>query len=86
MRWVQHRLFCAWSNPAEDARNTQWLHAVWDDIQAYLGEGVYVNVLSEEGPERVRAAYGQNYPRLVELKNRYDPHNMFRLNQNIPAS
>ena len=46
--------------------------------------GVYVNFLSQdEGEERVRAAYGANYPRLVALKNRYDPANLFRLNQNI---
>ena len=45
--------------------------------------GVYVNFLSQEGEERVRAAYGGNYDRLVALKNKYDPMNLFRFNQNI---
>jgi Berberine and berberine like len=44
---------------------------------------VYVNNLGEEGDERDRAAYGSNYERLVVLKNKYDPTNFFRLNQNI---
>jgi hypothetical protein len=45
--------------------------------------GVYVNNLGDEGEERVRAAYGGNYERLVALKTKYDPANLFRLNQNI---
>jgi hypothetical protein len=49
----------------------------------YSTGGVYVNFVSQEGEERVRAAYGANYDRLVDLKNRYDPTNFFRLNQNI---
>ncbi len=44
---------------------------------------VYVNVLGIEGEERVREAYGVNYEHLVALKNKYDPMNLFRLNQNI---
>lgn len=52
----------------------------------FFGDGAYVNYLGQEaseGPERVKAAYGANYPRLVELKQKYDPMNFFRLNQNI---
>jgi hypothetical protein len=45
--------------------------------------GVYANNLGEEGKERVEAAYGENYPRLLALKNKYDPTNFFKLNQNI---
>ena len=49
--------------------------------------GVYVNYLGTEGEERVRAAYGVNHARLREVKRKYDPHNFFRLNQNIePAA
>ena len=49
-------------------------------------DGAYVNFLTDEGPERVRAAYpGKTWDRLVEIKGRYDPTNMFRLNQNIPT-
>jgi hypothetical protein len=48
-------------------------------------DGAYVNFLSEEGPERVRAAYpGATWDRLIEIKGRYDPTNLFHLNQNIP--
>ncbi|MGQ0575402.1 MAG: BBE domain-containing protein [Pseudonocardia sp.] len=46
---------------------------------------MYVNNLGDEGEDRVRAAYGANYPRLAEVKRAYDPDNVFRLNQNIAA-
>jgi FAD/FMN-containing dehydrogenase len=56
-------------------------------MQPYASAGVYVNYLggeADEGGERVRAAYGpEKYQRLVALKNKYDPTNLFRLNQNI---
>ena len=52
----------------------------------YLEESVYVNNLGDEGPERVRAAYGENYPRLTTVKRTYDPDNLFRANQNIAPS
>jgi FAD/FMN-containing dehydrogenase len=46
-------------------------------------KGLYVNFLNDDGEDRIRAAYGSNYERLVALKNRYDPTNFFRVNQNI---
>ena len=49
----------------------------------HLQDAVYVNNLGVEGPARVRSAYGSNYQRLAEVKNEYDPCNVFRLNQNI---
>jgi hypothetical protein len=53
-------------------------------MQPHAGERVYVNFLGDEGPERVRQAYGdRQFERLVELKRAYDPTNFFRLNQNI---
>jgi hypothetical protein len=52
-------------------------------MQPFASSGVYVNFLGNEGEERVRAAYGVNYERLVALKNTYDPTNFFSLNQNI---
>jgi FAD/FMN-containing dehydrogenase len=61
-----------------------------DDFAARLDQGdagAYVNFVGEEGPERVRAAYpGATYDRLAELKRRYDPENVFRLNQNVPPA
>jgi FAD/FMN-containing dehydrogenase len=53
-------------------------------MQPYLVDAVYVNYLGDEGADRVKAAYGaEKYARLVALKNKYDPTNFFRLNQNI---
>ncbi|HEY9311778.1 MAG TPA: BBE domain-containing protein, partial [Williamsia sp.] len=48
--------------------------------------GGYVNMMMDEGRERVQAAYRGNYNRLVEIKRKYDPHNLFRINQNITAA
>jgi hypothetical protein len=55
-------------------------------MQPHLEESVYVNNLGDEGPRRVQAAYGENYPRLAAMKRTYDPHNLFRANQNISPS
>jgi FAD/FMN-containing dehydrogenase len=52
-------------------------------MQPHLEESVYVNNLGNEGLKRVRAAYGENYSRLVALKRSFDPDNLFRANQNI---
>ncbi len=67
--------------------NIKWTRELWEAMQPFVEQTVYVNNLGEEGDERVRAAYGPNYDRLVSLKNKYDPTNFFRANQNIkPAS
>lgn len=71
-----------WPDPADNERNVAWVRRFFEAVQPF-GRGVYVNFLGEEGPDRVRAAYGANYDRLVELKRRYDPTNVFRLNQNL---
>ena len=56
-------------------------------MEPFLEQGVYVNYLGDEGESRVRAAYGANYQRLAALKQKYDPANLFRMNQNIaPAA
>lgn len=52
-------------------------------MEPFATGGVYVNFLGNEGEARVRAAYGPNYERLVEVKRRYDPENVFDMNQNI---
>jgi FAD/FMN-containing dehydrogenase len=64
-------------------RHVEWARACWEAMEPFVSSGVYVNFLGNEGEGRVRAAYGVNYERLVALKNRYDPHNFFALNQNI---
>jgi len=75
----------ATSGVAENERYIQWTRDFWNDMQPFSTGGGYVNFLSaDEGQDRVRAAYGaEKYARLAALKNRYDPANLFRLNQNI---
>jgi FAD/FMN-containing dehydrogenase len=76
-----------WDDPAEDTTRIRWARELWDAMQPFSTGGVYANNLGEEGTERIEAAYGENYARLVALKNKYDPTNFFRLNQNIkPAA
>ena len=72
-----------WIDPVDSERNVSWARELFDMLQPHLPRGVYVNDLGEEGEERVRAAYGESYDRLVALKNKYDPTNLFRMNQNI---
>ena len=73
-----------WVDPADSQRNVRWARELFQTLQPHVSRGVYVNDLDQdEGPERVRQAYGENYPRLAQLKAKYDPRNFFRLNQNI---
>ncbi len=72
-----------WDDPADDAANMMWARQVWTAMRPFSTGAVYVNNLGDEGEDRIRAAYGPNYARLVALKNKYDPENLFRLNQNI---
>ncbi|WP_292243061.1 FAD-binding oxidoreductase [Mesorhizobium sp.] len=72
-----------WDNPADDEAHIRWARDLWDAMRPFSTGGVYANNLGEEGTDRVLAAYGENYPRLAALKNKYDPTNFFRLNQNI---
>jgi hypothetical protein len=75
-----------WSEASDSDRNVQWTRALFEAMQPHLEESVYVNNLGDEGSGRVRAAYGENYPRLAALKRTYDPDNLFRANQNIDPS
>ena len=73
-----------WSDPAEDERTIAWVRRLWEALRPFSSGGVYVNFqMGDEGEDRVRAAYGaEKYERLIALKNKYDPTNLFRLNQN----
>lgn len=80
-------ILALWEEPTQRESHLRWVREFWDAIVPSSAGGVYVNYLSEgEGEERVKAAYGRNYERLVALKNKYDPTNFFRLNQNIKPS
>jgi FAD/FMN-containing dehydrogenase len=72
-----------WADPAHDDRGIGWARALFQAAAPYSTGSVYVNFLTQEEGDRVRAAYGDNYDRLVALKNKYDPTNLFRVNQNI---
>lgn len=72
-----------WDEASRDAANMGWVREVWAALRPFSTGAVYVNNLGDEGEDRVKAAYGPNYRRLVEVKNEYDPTNMFCLNQNI---
>jgi hypothetical protein len=71
-----------WEAPADDQRCIAWAREFFDKTAPFATGGVYVNFISE-GEERVRAAYGPNYDRLARLKRRYDPTNLFSVNQNV---
>lgn len=71
-----------WSAPAEKPDAVGWVQATRDSLQRFA-RGVYVNQLGDTSEQLVRAAYGPNYARLVEIKKKYDPENVLRLNQNI---
>jgi hypothetical protein len=72
-----------WTDPDETERHTRWADELWRAMQPWSSGRVYVNYLGNEGKARVKAAYGANYERLVVLKTKYDPTNLFRFNQNI---
>jgi FAD/FMN-containing dehydrogenase len=71
-----------WEDPAQDEACVAWIREIRETLAEHATGGVYVNFVSE-GEERERAAYGENYDRLVELKNEWDPENLFRANQNV---
>lgn len=77
-------ILSSWTDPADNDRNVAWTRGLFAAVEPELGGGVYVNDLDgDDGDDRVRRAYGENYGRLATLKRRYDPSNLFRMNQNI---
>jgi len=75
-----------WESPADDARCIGWARDFFDASAPFASGGVYVNFLTADESNRVRAAYGANYDRLARVKRKYDPNNLFRMNQNIKPS
>lgn len=70
-------------DPANNEKITQWARRYWQDIHPYSLGGGYINFMMDEGTEKVKASYGDNYERLVSVKRKYDPENLFNVNQNI---
>lgn len=74
----------SWEKTADDQTNMAWARAAWRELRSFSTGGTYINFLTEEeGTERIRAAYGTNYERLVAAKTKWDPRNLFRMNKNI---
>jgi FAD/FMN-containing dehydrogenase len=70
-------------DPAKKDLIVDWARTYWDDVHPYSAGGAYVNFMMEEGEERVKSSYRDNYQRLAAIKHTYDPTNFFRVNQNI---
>ncbi|WP_454739250.1 FAD-binding oxidoreductase [Cupriavidus necator] len=70
-------------DPANNDRMTQWAKDYWLALHPYAAGGGYINMMMDEGNDNVKAAYRDNYARLAEIKRKYDPENLFRVNQNI---
>ena len=64
---------------------TAWARKAFEAMAPYATGGTYVNFMTDD-EDRARAAYGANYERLARLKKRYDPTNLFRMNQNVPPA
>jgi FAD/FMN-containing dehydrogenase len=75
-------IWTGWSEPAEDQQNVAWTRAFYDAVKSF-GAGAYVNYLGDDEGERLDEAYGANYARLLKVKKKWDPDNLFRINHNI---
>jgi FAD/FMN-containing dehydrogenase len=81
-QWVAHP-FVLWESADDDERHLAWGRGISADLKRFATGGVYLNFIGNEGQDRVRAAFGESYDRLAQIKGQYDPDNFFRFNQNI---
>ena len=72
-----------WDTAAEDQKGIAWAREFFAQSQPFASAGAYINFLTQEESDRIAFAYGPSYDRLVALKKKYDPGNLFRMNQNI---
>ena len=78
------RVVYNWDNPADNEANIKWVRDYYDAIHPHSGtDGGYVNFMSADDDDRSPVNYGSSYERLARLKSKYDPDNMFHINQNI---
>jgi FAD/FMN-containing dehydrogenase len=73
-------------DPADRERIISWARSTWYALHPHSAGGSYINFMEDEGQDRVAASYRDNYARLAAIKDRYDPDNLFRVNQNIRPS
>jgi FAD/FMN-containing dehydrogenase len=82
-----HVIYAVDSDAAAMPGHTEWVREYWEALHPYAAGGAYVNFMMDEGENRVAASYRENYARLAEIKAKYDPKNLFLMNQNIkPAT
>jgi FAD/FMN-containing dehydrogenase len=81
-KWAQV-IFAVDPDAAKAGELKQWAIDYWEAIHPYSAGGAYVNFMMNEGQDRVRASYRGNYERLAVIKRKYDPDNLFHVNQNI---
>jgi len=70
-------------DPANKDKITKWAKDYWEALHPYSAGGAYINFMMDEGQDRVKATYRGNYARLARIKSKYDPSNLFSVNQNI---
>jgi hypothetical protein len=72
-----------WDKAKDDTKCISWARDFFDASAPYATGGVYINFVTQDETDRIAAAYGKNYNKLVRIKNKYDPNNLFRVNHNI---
>ena len=77
------RILALWNDPDVTAATVEWSEETLSALQSYSAGRIYANYPNREGTAAAKAAYGGNYSRLLAIKNKYDPSNVFRRNQNI---
>ena len=76
-------IWAGWINPEEDEKIISWTRGLFDKLKPFSIGGTYSNFLDQDDDDKVNASFGSNYKQLQEIKNKYDPHNFFSINQNI---
>ena len=76
-------LLANWSDASADAEHISWIRDLFNRLRPFMKPGVYVNFMSGDEQDRVPEAYRERWDRIVDIKTKYDPHNFFRLNQNV---
>jgi FAD/FMN-containing dehydrogenase len=79
-------VWSGWSDPRDDEEIIAWTRKFHRAMVSHATGGAYANYLARDDQDRVRAAYGQNYERLLEVKKAWDPDNLFRMNQNVSST
>ena len=80
---VQLGFWTEWKSPTDASRCMPWVNETFRLLQPYTGGRIYANYMASSGPQAAQSVFGPNYERLVQIKKRYDPANLFHLNQNI---